>query len=113
MTTNDSHDAPPRMRPLGIRHSLARSFLAALEADFKENATDVIQEVRNERPLDYLKIVIGLLPGDAALEERNPLEEMSNDELARVLRDLRLLQNRTGDPPRRDGDGRQGGGSAA
>ena len=77
MTTHHSHDPPQRMRPLGIRHSLARSFLAALEADFKENAANVIQEVRNERPLDYLKIIIGLLPSEIVNDVTG---EMTNDE---------------------------------
>ena len=54
MTTRDSRD-PPRQRPLGIRHSLARSFLGVLEADFKTKAAEVIHEVREERPLDYPK----------------------------------------------------------
>ena len=51
MKTHDGHSPPQRMRPLGIRDALARSFFAALEADFKENATSVIQEVRNRAPV--------------------------------------------------------------
>ena len=71
----------------GIRHSLARSFLAALEADFSENATDVIQVVRNERPLDYLKIVIGLLPNEIVNDVTGEMTNDERDELVGRIRD--------------------------
>ena len=81
MTTHDSHGPPQRMGPLGIRHSLARSFLAALEADFKENATSVIQEVRNERPFDYLKIVIGPLHSEIVNDVTGEMTNAERDDL--------------------------------
>jgi len=69
------------MRPLGIRDALARSFLAALEADFKENATSVIQEVRNERPFDYLKIVIGPLHSEIVNDVTGEMTNAERDDL--------------------------------
>ena len=75
------------MRPLGIRDALARSFLAALEADFKENATSVIQEVGNERSFDYLKIVIGLLPSEIVNDVTGEMTNAERDELVGRIRD--------------------------
>jgi hypothetical protein len=97
MSPKDGQHPPERRRPLGIRLSLARSFLVALETDFEENATDVIQAIRKERPLDYLKIVLGLFPNDALVDEPN-LEEMSDDELARFLWSLESRLDQPSDP---------------
>ena len=106
MTSEDNHESP---RPLAIRQSLAHAFLQKIEAHFEANAETVIDKICAERPLDYLKIVIGLLPDKLAFEKHNS-EEMTNDELAAVLRAVRsAIAARTGEPSRKDGA--QGGAS--
>ena len=87
-------DVRPHTRPFGIRQSLGKTFLAALEADFAKHGPDVITTVRDERPHDYLKIVISLLP-DEMIEEA-AFEEMTDEQLTKFLDDVRsfLATNR-------------------
>jgi len=80
-------DAPPHTKPFGIRQSLGKTFLAALEADFAKHGTDVITTVRDERPHDYLKIVISLLPDEMIADAA--FEEMTDEQLTKFLDDVR------------------------
>ena len=108
MTTHDSHGPPQRMRRLGIRHSLARSFLAALEADVKAKAAEVIGIVRDECPLDYLKIIIGLLPSEIVNDATGEMTNDERDELVGRIRDA--IAARSGGPSHKsDGAGNIGG----
>src|SRR5262249_19852944 len=99
---------PPRMRRLGIRASLARRFLAALEADFNDNATEVIQAVRQERPLDYLKIIISLLPDEIVNDATGEMTNAERDELVGRIR--AAIAARSGRPSHKpDGEADAGG----
>jgi hypothetical protein len=52
----------PAGRPKGARSKLSESFLSALADDFDEHGVRVIQEVRAEKPADYLKVIAALVP---------------------------------------------------
>ena len=76
-------------RAPGIRSALARTFISALEADFARHGLGVIEKLRDERPHDYLKIVVSLLPDEAVPE--TTLEDLTDDELTTVLNAVRSL----------------------
>ena len=79
----------PKGRPKGSRNQLGEDFISALQADFKEHGTDVIAEVRETKPSDYLKVVASILPKEVNVN-MSALQELSDDELASILDAVRL-----------------------
>ena len=63
-----------------IKHKLSEEFLAALCADFETNGKDVIEKVRADKPVDYLRIVASLVPKELNLNSPG-LEDMGDDEI--------------------------------
>lgn len=78
----------PKGRPKGARSKLGEAFLDDLYADWKENGVAVIQDVRDQKPEVYLKVVASILPKDLNVNI-NPHEEATDDELIERLRSLR------------------------
>jgi hypothetical protein len=98
MTSNKNAGPPQAQGPAEIRQSVARKLLAAIEDDLEDHAAHVIAAVREERPLDYLKIAIGLLPGEIGVDAPN-LKDVPNDRLANLIREVRhVLTARAGAP---------------
>jgi len=52
----------PAGRPKGTRNKLSENFVAALYADFEEHGIKAIQDMRVEKPGDYVKVVASLIP---------------------------------------------------
>lgn len=52
----------PAGRPKGTRNKLSENFVAALYADFEEHGIRAIQDMRTEKPGDYVKVVASLIP---------------------------------------------------
>src|SRR5258705_1056077 len=77
--------SPFRTQQLGIGPEMGKSFMAMLEADLAENGKDIIEYLRKERPYDYVRIVVSLLPNEVPTWR---IEDMTDDELAIVLRAL-------------------------
>jgi len=73
-----------RGRPVGARNRLQHELVKALADDFKENGVDAIRICRVERPADYLKIVVSVLPKEFVFTE-NPLGDLADDELDAVV----------------------------
>ncbi|TWI15761.1 hypothetical protein IQ26_07775 [Mesorhizobium tianshanense] len=57
----------PSGRPRRTKKTLADGFLEAIRADFRAHGAGVIAEVRTEKPDQYLKIVLSVLPKDLHL----------------------------------------------
>jgi len=95
-------EPPQRTRPLSIRQALGKTFLAELEADLAQHGRDLIAKLREERPYDYTKIIVGLLPDELAFERT--LEELPDDEMARLLDVLRSLVHASPATSSREGD---------
>ncbi len=89
-------------RPKGSRNQLGEDFLSCLQADFKEHGAVVVERVRIERPSDYLKVVASILPKEVRVEKSN-LEELSDDDLNRILESVRLLDLATLQAATREG----------
>lgn len=76
--------APKGGRPKGARNRLGESFLTALEADFTEHGTKVIEAVRVERPHEYLKVVASLLPRQVEIKE-GAFDGVADEQLAALI----------------------------
>ena len=70
-----------------MRNELARRFLDDLAADWRENGNGkaTIARLRDERPHDYVRAVISVLPRDSASE---PGHDMTDDEQIQRIRQL-------------------------
>ncbi|TPJ05174.1 hypothetical protein FJW04_29730 [Mesorhizobium sp. B2-7-3] len=51
-------------RPKRTKKTLGDDFLAAVRADFQAHGAGVLAEVRTDKPDQYLKIVLSVLPRD-------------------------------------------------
>ncbi len=68
-------------RPKRPRKTLVDDFAAALRADFRAHGAGVIAAVRAEKPDQYLKVVLTLLPKDFSENvdaKQNSLDELSD-----------------------------------
>jgi len=56
--------------------------------DFERYGAGVIEKVREQRPHDYLKVAVSLLPKQMEIEmDTRPAEELSDEELTYLIRD--------------------------
>lgn len=81
--------APPKRS----RKTLVDDFAAALRADFRAHGAGVIAAVRAEKPDQYLKVVLTLLPKDFAassesFDDKTTLEQLSDEEIRHRIRGL-------------------------
>jgi len=77
----------PAGRSKGSRNKLQENFLKALSEDFAEGGIAAIQNMRVEKPGDYVRMVASLMPKQ--LEIERPLQEMTDDELTDSIEALR------------------------
>lgn len=80
----------PAGRPKGSRNKLGEKFLEDLQALWAEQGSAILQEARTEKPMEFAKMIAGLLPKELLIQ-RQPTDELSDDELADVLAVLRGL----------------------
>jgi hypothetical protein len=93
--------APSAERPHGSRNKLLARFIDDLCADWFAHGADTIGKLRADRPHDYVRAVIAVLPRDVRSE---PAEEMTDEELTqRILQLAAELGFAFSDPA---GDGR-------
>jgi hypothetical protein len=71
----------PKGRPKGSRHKLQESFLHALAEDFSEHGVAVIEQVRKEKPVEYLKAIASLVS--------KPSEDESGEDKGLVINIIR------------------------
>ncbi|RAZ90416.1 hypothetical protein DPM33_12885 [Mesorhizobium hawassense] len=84
-------EAAPPARPKRARKTLVDDFAAALRADFRAHGAGVIAAVRAEKPDQYLKVVLTLLPKDFSENldaDKNNLEQLSDEEIRSRIRGL-------------------------
>src|ERR1700752_1131773 len=75
-------------RPKRAKKTLADGFLEAIRADFRAHGAGVIAEVRTDKPDQYLKIVLSVLPKDINV---NSLDALSDDEIRQRIRGLEAV----------------------
>lgn len=71
-------------RPKGSRNKLGEDFISALQESFNQHGPATIEQVRQERPHEYLKVVASILPKELNVRT-DALNEMSDDDLAAIL----------------------------
>jgi len=80
----------PAGRPKGSKNKLGEDFISALQQDFEAHGVAAIQEVRETKPADYLKVIAGILPKELNIT-KTTVEELSDDDLARALATLQSV----------------------
>lgn len=86
--------AAPSVRAKRTKKTLGDDFLAAVRADFRAHGAGVIAEVRADKPDQYLKIVLSVLPKDFpgdALVTINQLDGLSDEEIRNRIRSLEAI----------------------
>jgi len=76
-----------RGRPKGSKNEFSMDFVRALQKDFNEYGEFAIQQVRQEKPDAYLKVIASLMPKDINLNV-NKFDELSDNELRARLEQL-------------------------
>ena len=82
--------ATRKPRPKRAKKTLGDDFLAAVRADFRAHGAGVIAEVRADKPDQYLKIVLSVLPKDLHVTI-NQLDGLSDDEIRSRIRALEAV----------------------
>jgi len=88
----------PAGGPVGSRHrqQLNSEFLAALLRDFRQGGPKAIERVRRTQPAAYLKILALLVPREHKVEHRNPVKDMTDEQLERALEAVETLMRQRG-----------------
>ena len=74
-------------RPKGSRNRLSEDFIAALTADFIEHGCEVIEKVRVNQPMAYLKLIASVIPKDVIHSVDENFDDLSDEDLERLLLD--------------------------
>lgn len=77
----------PKGRPVSARQKVGEQLLEALQQDFEKDGKDAIVKMRTEKPAEYVKALISLLPKDVNLNI-NRFEELDESQLLTRLRQL-------------------------
>ncbi len=85
-------------RPKGSRNKLGEQFLEAMAQDFTAHGQQAIVACREEKPTEYVKVVAGLLPKEL-LVRKDPVDEMSDEEIADALDTLKRIVAGDGERP--------------
>lgn len=85
--------AEPAAAPIARRSkkTLGDDFAAALRADFRAHGAGVIAAVRAEKPDQYLKVVLTMLPKEFSQgldANQNSLDQLSDEEIRSRIRGL-------------------------
>ena len=72
----------PAGRPKGARNKLGEAFLADMLANWEVNGAETIEQVRIEKPDQYLKVVASILPKELNIQI-NELDELNDEQLYR------------------------------
>ncbi|UCI34239.1 hypothetical protein [Mesorhizobium sp. B4-1-4] len=80
----------PKSRPKRTKKTLGDDFLTAVRADFRAHGAGVIAEVRADKPDQYLKIVLSVLPKDFDVAV-NQLDALSDEEIRSRIRALEAV----------------------
>ena len=83
----------PKGRPRGARSKLGEGFLEDLRLDWEENGAEVIEQVRQDNPVAYLRVVASILPKALEIGGRteDPFLNMGRDELGSYIARMEAL----------------------
>jgi hypothetical protein len=72
-------------RAKGARNRLSKAFIDALAKDFEEHGEETIKIARVERPVEYCKMVAGLLPREFEITATSQVNDLSDEELDALI----------------------------
>jgi hypothetical protein len=75
-------------RTKGIKNRLSHAFLTALAEDFEQHGVDALKIARVEKPVEYIRIVAGLMPRELEIMDSR-LADLSDEELDVFIAKLR------------------------
>src|SRR5262249_43998704 len=75
-------------RARGVKNRLSHAFLTALAEDFEQNGVEALKIARIEKPVEYIRIVAGLMPRELEIMD-NRLADLSDEELENFIVKLR------------------------
>src|SRR5215468_3030513 len=79
----------PAGRLRGSRNKLSEAVICALLRDFSKHGEKAIAKVRRTQPAAYLKILALMVPREHKVEHRNPLKELTDEELEAMIEHLK------------------------
>lgn len=95
----------PAGRPKGSRNKLGEAFIEALHDDFNSHGVAAIQQVRQERPHEYMKVIASILPKEMKISV-DEYAELSDSELDHRIKQLaRALSLEIGNGESAEGEG--------
>src|SRR5262245_42282566 len=92
-------------RRAGARNKLQTSLLEALAEDFAENGIGAVRICRVERPAEYLKICVSVLPKELIVEA-GVLADLSDEQIAGYIGVLQQMQTKNAASTAADDDTR-------
>jgi hypothetical protein len=75
-------------RPLGSRNKLCKAMLEDLAADWREGGVSALKMMRMERPAEYVRVMVSILPKELIFEN-SAVSELGDDELDQMITMLR------------------------
>ena len=76
-------------RPKGSRNRLHKDILDAYAEDFTTHGKDVITVLRVEKPVEWLRLAIQLLPKELLVEDISTVQQLDDTELDALIESLR------------------------
>ena len=77
-------------RPKGSRNRLHKDILDAYSSDFETHGKDVITVLRVEKPVEWLRLAIQLLPKEMVIEDISTVQQLDDTELDALIDSLRV-----------------------
>jgi superfamily II DNA helicase RecQ len=69
----------------GMRNRLSNALLEALTKEFEEFGPEAVRITRIEKPIEFLKIVAGLLPKEFEITATSQVNDLSDEELDALI----------------------------
>jgi len=88
MTLFEKRRAKTGGRAKGAKNRLSHAFLTALAEDFEQHGIEALKIARIERPVEYIKVVAGLMPKEFEIMDSR-LTDLSDEELDDFIAKLR------------------------
>ena len=77
-------------RPKGARNKLHKDVLEAYAADFETHGREVTTVLRVEKPVEWLRLAIQLLPKEMVIEDISTVQQLDDTELDALVDSLRV-----------------------
>ena len=72
-------------------NKLNEKFILALHDDFVQHGAKVIEQVREDKPDVYLKVIASILPRELHVKDGSVFDGMSNEQLDEILGSVRTV----------------------